>query len=51
MLFNFIEFFVLLPLVSLLYWFIFNKNLKFQNLFILLVSYVFYGWWDGVFYC
>ena len=46
MLFNSIEYAVFLPIVFLLYWFAFNKNLKLQNLFIVLVSYVFYGWWD-----
>ena len=46
MLFNSIEFAVFLPIVFLLYWFVFSKNLKLQNLFIVVVSYVFYGWWD-----
>lgn len=46
MLFNSIEFAVFLPLVFLLYWFVFNRNLKLQNLFIVAVSYLFYGWWD-----
>ncbi len=46
MLFNSIEFAVFLPIVFLLYWFAFNKNLRLQNLFIVVVSYVFYGWWD-----
>lgn len=46
MLFNSIEFAVFLPIVFLLYWFVFNKNLKWQNLFIVAVSYLFYGWWD-----
>ncbi len=46
MLFNSIEYAIFLPIVFLLYWFVFNKNLKLQNLFIVLVSYVFYGWWD-----
>ncbi|MGZ2368736.1 MBOAT family O-acyltransferase [Ancylomarina sp. YFZ004] len=46
MLFNSIEFTIFLPIVFLLYWFVFNKNLKAQNLMILIVSYVFYGWWD-----
>jgi alginate O-acetyltransferase complex protein AlgI len=32
--------------VFLLYWFVFQKNLKLQNLFILTASYVFYCWWD-----
>ena len=46
MLFNSIEFAIFLPIVFLLYWFVFNRNLKLQNLFIVIVSYVFYGWWD-----
>ena len=46
MLFNSIEFAVFLPIVFLLYWFVFNRNLKWQNLFIVVASYVFYGWWD-----
>lgn len=46
MLFNSLEFFIFLPIVFTLYWFVFGKNLKLQNLFIVLASYVFYGWWD-----
>ena len=46
MLFNSIEFLLFLPTVFILYWFVFNNNLKHQNLLILLSSYVFYGWWD-----
>lgn len=46
MLFNSIEFAIFLPIVFLLYWFVFNRNLKLQNFFIVVVSYVFYGWWD-----
>ena len=46
MLFNSIEFAVFLPLVFMLYWFVFNRKLKLQNLFIVVASYVFYGWWD-----
>ncbi len=46
MLFNSLEFAFFLPIVFLLYWFVFNSNLKWQNLFIVCVSYVFYGWWD-----
>jgi D-alanyl-lipoteichoic acid acyltransferase DltB (MBOAT superfamily) len=46
MLFNSIEFAIFLPIVFILYWFIFNKNLKAQNIFLLVVSYIFYGWWD-----
>ena len=46
MLFNSLEFAIFLPIVFLLYWFVFNKNLKLQNLFVVAASYVFYGWWD-----
>jgi D-alanyl-lipoteichoic acid acyltransferase DltB (MBOAT superfamily) len=46
MLFNSIPFAVFLPIVFLLYWFVFQRNLRLQNLFIVLASYVFYGWWD-----
>ena len=46
MLFNSIAFLIFLPTVFLLYWFVFQKNLTLQNLFLLAVSYLFYGWWD-----
>lgn len=46
MVFNSIEFAVFLPIVFLLYWFVFNKRIRVQNLFIIIVSYIFYGWWD-----
>lgn len=46
MLFNSIDFAVFLPVVFILYWFVFNKNLKSQNLLVAVSSYVFYGWWD-----
>jgi alginate O-acetyltransferase complex protein AlgI len=46
MLFNSIEFLLFLPIVFVLYWFVFNENLKVQNSLILISSYVFYGWWD-----
>ena len=46
MLFNSIDFIIFIPIVFLIYWFVANKNLKLQNLFIVLTSYVFYGWWD-----
>ncbi|MBR5167932.1 MAG: MBOAT family protein [Salinivirgaceae bacterium] len=46
MLFNSIEFFIFLPIVFVLYWFVFNKNVKRQNVFILVASYTFYGWWN-----
>jgi len=46
MLFNSLEFTIFLPIVFILYWFITNKNLKLQNILLLIASYVFYGWWD-----
>lgn len=46
MLFNSIDFAIFLPIVFILYWFVTNKNLKLQNLLIVVASYIFYGWWD-----
>ncbi len=46
MIFNSLEFFIFLPIIFLLYWFVFTKHLKAQNILILIASYVFYGWWD-----
>ena len=46
MLFNSIDFALFLPLVFILYWFVVGRNLKVQNLLIVIASYVFYGWWD-----
>ena len=46
MLFNSFEFLIFLPTVFVLYWFVFKHNIKVQNIFIILVSYLFYGWWD-----
>jgi alginate O-acetyltransferase complex protein AlgI len=46
MLFNSIEFAVFLPIIFVLYWFVTNKNLKMQNLLLIVASLVFYGWWD-----
>ena len=46
MLFNSVEFAVFLPVVFLVYWFIVNRNLTLQNIFLLVASYFFYAWWD-----
>ena len=53
MLFNSFEFAIFLPIVFLLYWFVFDyalskckHQLLLQNLFIIIASYIFYGWWD-----
>ena len=43
--FNSLEFLVFLPIVFVLYWFVFQKR-NWQNLLIVTASYVFYGWWD-----
>ena len=46
MIFNSFEFFLFLPTIFLLYWFVVKNKLNKQNLLLLLASYVFYGWWD-----
>lgn len=46
MLFNSLDFAIFLPIVFLLYWFLNNINLRFQNALIVAASYLFYGWWD-----
>ena len=45
MLFNSFEFMLFLPVVFLLYWFVFRER-RWQNLLVVVASYVFYGWWD-----
>ena len=53
MLFNSMQFAIFLPIVFLLYWFVFDRfigktkwQLRLQNTFVVVASYVFYGWWD-----
>ena len=46
MLFNSIEYFIFLPCVFILYWFVLKNYLKAQNVLLLISSYLFYGWWD-----
>ncbi len=46
MLFNSIDFAIFLPIVFIIYWFLIYRNLKMQNLLIVVASYLFYGWWD-----
>lgn len=52
MLFNSIEFAIFLPIVFLIYWAIgyarINDSwkLRMQNAFVVIASYIFYGWWD-----
>lgn len=45
MLFNSIEFALFLPVVFAIYWLL-RRNLRLQNLFVVIASYAFYGWWD-----
>ncbi len=46
MLFNSIDFAIFLPIVFILYWFVTNKNLRLQNVLLLVASYFFYACWD-----
>jgi alginate O-acetyltransferase complex protein AlgI len=46
MLFNSLDFAIFLPIVFVLYWFVFHKSVKAQNIMLVLASYVFYSWWD-----
>ncbi len=46
MVFNSIEFFIFLFIVFVLYWTLFKTHVKVQNVFLVIVSYIFYGWWD-----
>ena len=45
MLFNSLEYLLFLPLVFCLYWFVL-KPMRWQNVLIVVASYIFYGWWD-----
>ena len=44
--FNSLDFAIFLPIVFLLYWFVFNRHVRWQNLFVVAASYLFYGMWD-----
>lgn len=46
MFFNSLSFTLFLPLVFVLYWFVFNKNKSTQNALLILASYYFYSCWD-----
>lgn len=45
MLFNSLDFAIFFPIVFIIYWQL-NHRHKIQNLFVVIVSYIFYGWWD-----
>lgn len=46
MLFNSISFAIFLPIVFILYWFVANRNLRSQNVLLVIASYFFYACWD-----
>lgn len=46
MIFNSLEFAIFLPVVFILYWLVLGRMRTAQNGFLVLASYVFYGWWD-----
>lgn len=46
MIFNSIDFGIFFPLVFILYWVLFKNKIQARNIFIIIVSYIFYGWWD-----
>lgn len=46
MLFQTIEFAIFFPIVFAIYWSLSGRNLKVQNAWLVLASFVFYGWWD-----
>ena len=46
MLFDSLDFAIYLPVVFAIYWMLNKSELKWQNLFLLVASYAFYGWWD-----
>lgn len=46
MFFNSFSFALFLPIVFILYWFIFNKNKTSQNTVLIIASYYFYSCWD-----
>jgi D-alanyl-lipoteichoic acid acyltransferase DltB (MBOAT superfamily) len=46
MFFNSLAFAIFLPIVFVLYWFVFNKSKRTQNILLLIASYYFYSCWD-----
>ena len=46
MFFNSLHFAAFLPIVFLLYWFVFNRNKSWQNSLLIVASYYFYACWD-----
>ena len=46
MFFNSLHFAIFLPIIFILYWFVFNKNKSWQNSLLIIASYYFYACWD-----
>jgi alginate O-acetyltransferase complex protein AlgI len=46
MLFNTIDFAIFLPIVLILYWLISGRSVQLRNIYLVLVSYIFYSFWD-----
>jgi len=46
MLFNSFDFLIFICIVYCIYWTVQKYNVKFQNIIVLIASYIFYGWWD-----
>ncbi|NOW98921.1 MBOAT family protein [Mucilaginibacter sp. SG564] len=46
MLFNSVAFAIFLPIIFILYWFLTGKNLRIQNVLLLISSFFFYSYWD-----
>lgn len=46
MIFNSLEYFLFLITVYFIYWFLLRKSVKWQNVLLLVASYIFYGCWD-----
>lgn len=46
MLFNTLQYFIFLPIVFIIYWWVNNKSIKLQNILLLTASYYFYACWD-----
>lgn len=46
MVFNSASFLIFFPIVFIAYWFLSRYKIIYQNIFLLIASYIFYGWWD-----
>ncbi len=46
MIFNSIEFGIFFTIVFVFYWMFFYENNTVRNIYLIIVSYIFYGWWD-----